>query len=180
MALRCQSVSHSTQGEVCVRDSNRGPVWDVLVCLRVEMKQSGYVINQEYHRYHSHSELQRADGLYGGLIIHNPEELEAEKYQYDQELLFLIGDWYHFSGKEIFAIFEDPTSNGNEPCPISFLINGLGSFDCSYVIPAAPVNCSATQIPRLSLDKKLRYRFRIVNVGYVHSSRLFFLITNTI
>ncbi|EFX02163.1 iron transport multicopper oxidase fet3 [Grosmannia clavigera kw1407] len=115
--------------------------------------------------YHAHSELQRADGLYGGFIIHNPYKAEASTYQYDQELLFLIGDWYHFVGKEIFAVFKDPTSNGDEPCPSSFLINGRGYFDCSNVVPAAPVNCSETQMPSIVLDKKLRYRFRLINVG---------------
>lgn len=124
------------------------------------------------YRYHAHSELQRADGLYGGLVIHNPDEAEAATYQYDQELLFLVGDWYHFSGKDIYAVFQDRSSNGNEPCPRSFLINGLGSFDCSNVVPAAPVHCSETQMPAMVLDKKLRYRVRVVNVGCVNR-RLF-------
>lgn len=55
-----------------------------------------------------------------------------------------------------------------KPCPDSLLINGLGYFDCSMATPGAPVNCSEIEKPWLSLDKKKRYRIRLVNVGYVH------------
>lgn len=57
--------------------------------------------------YHAHSAVQRADGLYGGLVVHKPAStphvarrhedasLDVSNYQYDQDILLLIGDWYH-------------------------------------------------------------------------------------
>lgn len=44
--------------------------------------------------YHSHSREQMGDGLWGGLIVHKPVEVRDEKrfYDYDDELLLMIGD----------------------------------------------------------------------------------------
>lgn len=127
--------------------------------------------------YHAHAELQRADGMYGGLIIHAPEELrpgrqvDDEAHAYDKEVLLLIGDWYHFSGKHMYDIFQDPTSNGNEPVPDSVLINGMGAYDCNLAVKSAPVDCHAAAMPWFVLDKTLRYRVRIINVGWVLSDK---------
>jgi FtsP/CotA-like multicopper oxidase with cupredoxin domain len=125
--------------------------------------------------YHSHSEMQRADGLYGGLVVHapvggakgeeGPNKAATPAAATDEEILLLIGDWYQFSGKTVFAVFEDPTSNGNEPVPGSVLINGRGAFECSKVTKADPVDCHSVDLPALTLDKRLRYRVRMVNVG---------------
>ena len=60
--------------------------------------------------YHGHSGTQRADGLYGGLVVHKPaaNQLgEVQSYQYDAEQLFLIGDWYHRRGSDVLAWYED-------------------------------------------------------------------------
>jgi hypothetical protein len=46
-------------------------------------------------RYHSHSELRRSDGRYGGLVIHKPlidDVVETENYGYDEDQLLLVGD----------------------------------------------------------------------------------------
>lgn len=77
--------------------------------------------NVDDHRYHAHSEVQRGDGLYGGLIVHNPELSEAVAHQYDRELLFLVGDWYHRQSDVVLATFADRTSEGNEVCCCSAL-----------------------------------------------------------
>jgi FtsP/CotA-like multicopper oxidase with cupredoxin domain len=66
-------------------------------------------------RYHAHSEVHRADGLYGGLVIHKPSEPPDNiSYQYDKELLFLVGDWYHWPAKKVLINFMDRTSLGTE------------------------------------------------------------------
>ena len=52
-----------------------------------------------------------------------------------------------------------------KPGPDSLLINGLGFFECSMAIPAEPVNCSEVVNPELVLDKQMRYRIRLLNVG---------------
>ncbi|KAH8900175.1 hypothetical protein GQ53DRAFT_869529 [Thozetella sp. PMI_491] len=115
--------------------------------------------------YHAHSEVHRGDGLYGGLVIHNPSIQENSTYRYDEELLFLAGDWYHWPSRKLLEWFEDRTSTGVEPAPDSLLVNGLGQFECSMAIPSSPVNCTEIERPWLSLDKKKNYRVRLVNVG---------------
>lgn len=75
-------------------------------------------------RYHAHSEVQRADGLYGSLVVHSPvAPLDSATYQYDQELLFMIGDWYHWPAEKVLANFMDRTSLGNEVCLSQFYEN---------------------------------------------------------
>lgn len=64
--------------------------------------------------YHAHSEVQRGDGLYGGLIVHNPNTAENVSYQYDKELLFLAGDWYHWPSAKVLDNFMSITSTGIE------------------------------------------------------------------
>ena len=68
--------------------------------------------------YHSHSQIQRADGLYGGLVVHRPVnpglQAESEQYNYGDEVLLLIGDWYHRSATEILAWYLSSRSFGNE------------------------------------------------------------------
>ncbi|KAF8849971.1 hypothetical protein BDZ45DRAFT_771129 [Acephala macrosclerotiorum] len=116
--------------------------------------------------YHAHSEVQRGDGLYGGLVIHRPGmSLDKNSYQYDKELLFLVGDWYHWPAAKVLANFMDRTSMGDEPCPDSLLINGRGYFECSMATHGAPVECNEIKKPRLQLNKNHRYRVRLVNVG---------------
>jgi FtsP/CotA-like multicopper oxidase with cupredoxin domain len=68
--------------------------------------------------YHAHSQVQRADGLYGGLIVHRPVspglEPESKQYSYGAEVLLLVGDWYHRSAEEVLAWYLNSRSLGNE------------------------------------------------------------------
>ena len=69
-------------------------------------------------RYHAHSHLQRADGLYGGIIIHRPadEETDLVKYNYQQEKLLLVGDWYHWPATRVLEWFDKADHFGYEVC----------------------------------------------------------------
>ncbi|RFU25162.1 hypothetical protein B7463_g11178, partial [Scytalidium lignicola] len=122
--------------------------------------------------YHAHSGAHRADGLYGGLIIHKPATAtdsnvgtELAEYGYQEERLLLVGDWYHPPGSEILARFMNVKSLAFEPVPDSFLVNGLGRFNCSLIMPAYPVECEEGDLPWMQLDRTKKYRFRVVNVG---------------
>jgi len=67
------------------------------------------------YRYHAHSEVQRADGLYGGLIVHTSIfPAESVSHEYDSELLFMVGDWYHWPATKVLEHFMRPTSAGVE------------------------------------------------------------------
>lgn len=138
----------------------------------------GYNFTYEFHIdedqsgtfwYHAHSQVQRADGLYGGLIVHRPAaqglKPESRVHNYEKEVLLLIGDWYHRSGEEILRWYLSIGSYGNEPVPDSLLINGAGRFNCSMAAPARPLQCMQKPIPRLRVDDPRPVRFRIVNVG---------------
>ncbi|KAJ9604007.1 hypothetical protein H2200_011529 [Cladophialophora chaetospira] len=121
--------------------------------------------------YHGHEKTQRDDGLYGGLVVHRPVENcnEREALGYDQELLLLIGDWYHRPSTEVLAWYMNSRSFGNEPVPDSLLVNGKGNFDCAMAVPARPVECvpqdERDQLPTLHLESGKRYRVRLVNTG---------------
>jgi FtsP/CotA-like multicopper oxidase with cupredoxin domain len=67
--------------------------------------------------YHAHSQVQRGDGLYGGLVVHRPdggEVGEAERYGSQNEVLLLVGDWYHRSAGEMLAWYTSVGAFGNE------------------------------------------------------------------
>ncbi|KAK2812232.1 hypothetical protein FQN50_001590 [Emmonsiellopsis sp. PD_5] len=130
--------------------------------------------------YHAHSGLQRADGLYGGLVIHRPASKAIRgiksrssasdilKYSYHKEILLLVGDWYHRPADKVLKWYLRAGSYGNEvPVPDSLLINGAGHFDCSNAVPARPVDCSKNGYltPHLPIDSTDPYRVRVVNTG---------------
>ncbi|OGM46751.1 laccase [Aspergillus bombycis] len=128
--------------------------------------------------YHGHTGTSRADGLYGGFVVHAPssrptvrglmarDSAESLQYSYEREFLLLIGDWYHQPGDQVLAWYMSIASFGNEPVPDSLLINGAGSFDCSMAVPARPLDCVEQQsnLSYLS-DIDTAYRLRVVNTG---------------
>lgn len=66
--------------------------------------------------WHAHSQTQRGDGMYGGLVVHKPAESHSdmEIYGYKKEMLFLIGDWYHRNGEEVLGWYTSVRGFGNE------------------------------------------------------------------
>jgi FtsP/CotA-like multicopper oxidase with cupredoxin domain len=117
--------------------------------------------------WHSHSDVQRADGLWGGLIVHSPE---VEKVPMD-EILLMVGDWFHRNQTDVLGWYTDASSMGNEPVPDSLLINGYGRFNCDMAVPARPVNCSQIAVgelrPLLRRPSGASLRLRVVNTGTV-------------
>jgi FtsP/CotA-like multicopper oxidase with cupredoxin domain len=61
--------------------------------------------------YHAHSEVHIADGLYGGLVVHDVARSET---RHDEKLLFLVGDWYHRQAADVLAHYMRPDSEGKE------------------------------------------------------------------
>lgn len=64
--------------------------------------------------YHAHSELQRADGLYGALIVYEASAAIPEKLQYEEDIALMIGDWYHRSASQVLEYYTHWTNFGNE------------------------------------------------------------------
>jgi FtsP/CotA-like multicopper oxidase with cupredoxin domain len=116
--------------------------------------------------WHSHSDLQRADGLWGGLVVHNPADVDT----FEQDYLIMVGDWFHRNQSEVLSWYADPSSRGNEPVPDSLLVNGQGRFDCSRAVPTRPLNCSQiaqTELKPLFKSAEGSMRLRVVNTGSV-------------
>ncbi|KAF2482895.1 putative laccase [Neohortaea acidophila] len=128
---------------------------------RVEDGQSGTFW------YHSHNHLQRAEGLYGGLIVHKPKPWWESRDEAAEHLV-MLGDWYHRTAGEALKFFSHPGAFGNEAVPDSILVNGHGAYNCSDAVAARPVDCldyTSDERLALELDSKKRNILRVVNVG---------------
>lgn len=66
--------------------------------------------------WHAHSQVQRGDGLYGGLVVHDPkaEHVENMVSGYEKGVLLLISDWYHRSAEEVLGWYTSARGFGNE------------------------------------------------------------------
>ncbi|KAI8801782.1 ferro-O2-oxidoreductase [Cladochytrium replicatum] len=120
--------------------------------------------------WHAHSQLQRADGLYGGLIVHPwGEDSLQKRYEFENDFLLLIGDWYHRNASDVLDWYKGASGFGNEPVPDSLLLNGAGNFDCSMAVPARPIQCTSVNRSLAIFDdsdaKHRRARLRVVNTG---------------
>jgi len=79
---------------------------------------------------HSHYRGQYMDGLRAPLILHDP----TPPYQYDEELVVTMNDWYHAqseTGLSTFLNVYNPT--GAEPVPQSGLINNNANTTFNFV-----------------------------------------------
>ncbi|KAH6899529.1 laccase 2 precursor [Coprinopsis sp. MPI-PUGE-AT-0042] len=96
--------------------------------------------------YHSHHESQYCDGLRGAMVVYDPNDPHADKYDVDnEETIITLADWYH-----------DPApSAGLVPTPISTLINGKGRYVDGPVVPLAVVG----------VTQNTRYRLRLVSIS---------------
>lgn len=114
--------------------------------------------------WHSHSQFQRADGLYGGLVVHKPAS--EKSLPKESEALLLVGDWFHAPQNEVFDHYDTPTSYGKEPVPDGILINGQGQHHCRPDDNEPCIDGEAEgMLPILRTAEKTR--LRIVNTGTV-------------
>lgn len=114
--------------------------------------------------WHSHAQFQRADGLYGGLVVHKPTTKTAARKE--REALLLVGDWFHSQQKDVFAHYDTALSYGKEPTLDGVLVNGQGQHHCR---PDDDNPCSDGGPPDLRpiLRSAETTRLRIVNTGTV-------------
>ncbi|POR31109.1 L-ascorbate oxidase [Tolypocladium paradoxum] len=130
---------------------------------RIDESQSGT------YWYHAHSGVQRADGLFGGLVIHKPalaeQDSDLSTYKYETEQLLLVGDWYHRQANAVLDWYQDPNHYMYEPAPDSVLINGKGWFNCSMAVKARPVNCSVTEKPAVVFGDSKRSQLHVHQIA---------------
>lgn len=78
-------------------------------------------------RWHSHSLSQRADGLFGAFVIHDPVDITPpqsdlghskedlrmrEEHSLPSERILLIGDWYHRNSTAMLSWYRSKKSFG--------------------------------------------------------------------
>ncbi|KAM0786927.1 hypothetical protein ACM66B_002349 [Microbotryomycetes sp. NB124-2] len=108
--------------------------------------------------WHSHNGDQYMDGLRAPFIIH----AENEPYEYDEEMVVILGDWYHEPSKVMNKQFMskfNPT--GAEPVPQSALI--YFAKNGSY-LPAND-NVAYNENATLPFEPNKTYRLRVLNTG---------------
>ncbi|XP_030377482.1 iron multicopper oxidase fer1 [Scaptodrosophila lebanonensis] len=80
------------------------------------------------HFWHSHTGMQRGDGVFGALIIRKPKASEPHGGLYDFDLsehVMVVQDWIHEPGVSIFANHHHSLGDNK---PRTLLINGRGRF----------------------------------------------------
>ncbi|KAK8113864.1 hypothetical protein PG999_005933 [Apiospora kogelbergensis] len=107
--------------------------------------------------YHSHTDLQFDDGLYGPIIIHpkddptglyslvtkDPASLEAIKSAEKHRYPVMLGDWRHVPSSVVTEISQK--SHIDLLCFDSVLVNGKGKVDCLTPEQQAPLTTKAQQ-----------------------------------
>ncbi|CAH0039671.1 unnamed protein product [Clonostachys solani] len=123
--------------------------------------------------YHSHVSAQYTDGLYGPLIIHDPDEKVPSVAD---EKIMMFGDLFHQNAELIASDYLSPnpswgTMFGMVPPPDNLLLNGMHVSNCSSskslnfnnVTREQPKNCKAGSIFRTRVNAGERIRFRLIS-----------------
>ncbi|KZO93579.1 multicopper oxidase [Calocera viscosa TUFC12733] len=147
--------------------------------------------------YHSHHTTQRADGLFGALIIHPPaaeshrvhqeprwsrigaelglakrdaSQVGPDGSQWDEEIVLHIGDWFHRTGKVMFDWYWNKGSGGMEPVPDNALVNGVQLYDCQRSVRRITCDASKGTRPTYTLRADKIYKLRFINTGSLAQS----------
>lgn len=114
--------------------------------------------NPGTHFWHAHTGLQKLDGLYGSIIVRQPQadDPNCELYNFDlASHVMLLSDWFHELASEKFP-GRLATDVGQDPD--SILINGKGQ----YQTPGTD-NFTSTPLEVFTVIPGHKYRFRIIN-----------------
>jgi FtsP/CotA-like multicopper oxidase with cupredoxin domain len=85
-----------------------------------------HVEDEGTHFYHSHAGHQKANGIYGALVVRAPKDhnLNAKEYDYDlTEHMLIVSDWMHHLAEEDF-----PGVVSRSVLTENILINGHGRY----------------------------------------------------
>lgn len=108
------------------------------------------------HYYHSHSGLQRTNGIFGKIDVRDPYDPNELFYDYDlPEHSILLSDW-----NNELAEVNVPGVKNQVNLPASILINGLGT----YFDPKSG-NSTFAPIAAFYVERGKKHRFRIDNAA---------------
>jgi len=138
-----------------------------MVYFNLKKLNSKRFIANSYGTYfwHAHSGLQREDGVFGAIIVHENKKNNPYLNSYDFDLkehVIIMNDWIN---ETAIAKFAGHHHNDGDNKPNSILINGKGTFK--------GFNSSNNQIiytPRaiFSVSYGKAYRFRLINAGILN------------
>ncbi|XP_026474637.1 laccase isoform X1 [Ctenocephalides felis] len=116
-----------------------------------------WIGNAGTHFWHSHTGLQKLDGLYGSVIVRQPPSHDPNSHMYDFDLtthIVLISDWMH---EDAMERYPGRLAVNAGQAPESFLINGKGQF-------RDPNTGFMTNTPLeiFTITPGRRYRFRMI------------------
>jgi iron transport multicopper oxidase len=91
-----------------------------------------------------------------------------EVYQYDEEILISLNDWYHRTAKENEEWHISPVSVGVPPYPDSGMINGLGRYPCDFAtLQNRTCRADLQKRPVFEVQRNKTYRVRVINTSAV-------------
>ncbi|KAI2629358.1 multicopper oxidase [Xylaria nigripes] len=102
--------------------------------------------------WHGHSSVQYSDGLYGPIVVHDPDEMIPKT---DDEKIIFVSDVYHTYGSMLLKSYLNSTSkwvsseSGVEPLADNLLLNGQNTYDCTVSSTTYPPSSSG-DIPSFS------------------------------
>jgi multicopper oxidase len=116
--------------------------------------------------FHSHVGTQTDRGLYGPLIVEDPDE----KVAYDGELVVVLDDWIDGTGTDPDQVFENLRKTGMKPMepggPAVTPTNPLGKDGGDVTYPYFVINGRVPGDPQV-VDYRMgqRIRLRVINAG---------------
>ncbi|GAA6007651.1 uncharacterized protein JCM10292_002841 [Rhodotorula paludigena] len=119
--------------------------------------------------WHAHRRALYADGVIGPLIVHSSEDPLVRGRDYDVDQIVTLVDWYHDTSDDIVNQLLSPEGYQNTfiaPSPNSVLLNGQGTYDCSYATQRD--RCDQKELadlPELRLPADSRIRLRFIHMG---------------
>ncbi|XP_070495178.1 uncharacterized protein [Chironomus tepperi] len=111
------------------------------------------------HFYHSHSGHQKANGIFGALVVRAPDNTNPNRHLYDYDLpehIIIASDWMHHLAEDDF-----PGIVSRSQLTQSILINGHGRFfnQTSKKYQLAPLTI-------YHVEPNMKYRFRFINSAF--------------
>ncbi|RUS80325.1 hypothetical protein EGW08_011926, partial [Elysia chlorotica] len=111
------------------------------------------------HYWHAHSGMQRADGMYGAIVVRQPASRDPHFALYDHDLsdhVIIVTDW---TPRMTLPDFLDHHHDDAKPFPPQILINGMGA----YAEFKSGSNTIFTPRASFTVEGGKRYRFRVIS-----------------
>ncbi|CAB4495419.1 unnamed protein product [Rhizophagus irregularis] len=105
------------------------------------------------HWYHAHETMQYVDGVFGALIIHDPDD--PFKSEYDEEIIVMLNDYHHTNAQILLKQFLTPESHGEE----------VRKIDISTKAPPGSKCVDNAGLAKFEFVKDKKYRLRIINTS---------------